>query len=190
MSAEWHYLDSKKKSQGPHTTGEILALTSKQELMVWKEGMEDWVLAHTLPEFKTNRFLNFLAPQKEPKPPAEPFRDTGVSRIGNDVQITGEMKFRGELSFDGMFKGTEIEGNNLVVGEHAEVHAQTIIVDNLTSAALVEGNAEVAQKCFLQPTAHFQGDLKTFRLAMGDGATFSGRLVISKPPNIVPVEKE
>lgn len=107
------------------------------------------------------------------------------SRIGSDIQITGTMKFRGELIFEGKFTGDSVEGSALIVGENAEIHAKTIVVDNLTSAGLVEGDAQVAQRCFLKATAHLQGSLKTFRLAMEDGATFKGGLEISKPPNVV-----
>lgn len=107
-----------------------------------------------------------------------------MSRVTRDVEITGSLKFKGELVFEGKFKGQSIEGNNLVIGENAEVRARTITVDNLTSAGLVDGDAAVAERCYLKATAHLQGGLKTFRLAMDDGATFSGGLVISKPANI------
>jgi len=106
------------------------------------------------------------------------------SELSKDIEVTGTMKFQGELIFEGKFNGDLIQGNSLVVGEHAEVHAKSIIVDNLTSAGLVEGDAKVAMRCHLKETAHLQGSLKTFRLAMDDGATFTGGLEISKPANI------
>ena len=109
---------------------------------------------------------------------------TPHSALSKDIEITGTMKFKGELIFEGKFNGELIEGSSLVVGENAEVHAKSIVVDNLTSAGLVDGNAKVAQRCHLKETAHLQGSLKTFRLAMDDGATFTGGLEISKPANI------
>ena len=111
------------------------------------------------------------------------------SRVSRDTEITGSLKFKGELLFEGRFKGSSIEGNNLIVGEHAEIHARTILLDNLTTAGLVDGVAEVHERCYLKATAHFQGSLNTFRLAMDDGATFSGGLVISKPANIAVPEE-
>src|SRR5438874_1080089 len=107
-----------------------------------------------------------------------------TSKVTKDVEITGSLKFKGQLFFEGKFRGERIEGNSLVVGEDAEVHAKSIVVDNLTSAGLVDGEANVSERCHLRATAHLQGGLKTFRLAMDDGATFSGGLVISKPANI------
>ena len=106
------------------------------------------------------------------------------SRLSKDIEITGTMKFHGELIFEGKFKGELVQGSSLVIGDGAEVRAKSIIVDNLTSAGLVEGAATVAQRCHLKESAHLQGSLKTFRLAMDDGATFAGALEISKPANI------
>ena len=110
---------------------------------------------------------------------------TNQSRLSKDIEITGTMKFHGELIFEGKFKGDLVQGSSLVIGEGAEVRAKSIIVDNLTSSGLVDGDATVSQRCHLKETAHLQGSLKTFRLAMDDGATFAGALEISKPANIV-----
>ena len=71
-----------------------------------------------------------------------------------------------------------------MIAEGAEVHAKSIVVENLTSSGLVDGEASVSQRCHLKSSAHLQGSLKTFRLAMEDGATFAGALEISKPANI------
>lgn len=106
------------------------------------------------------------------------------SHLGKDVEITGRLIFKGELVFHGKFNGQHLEGDSLVVGENAEVHAREIVVENLMSSGLVDGAARVAQRCYLKETAHLQGSLKTFRLAMDDGATFAGGLEISKPANI------
>ena len=109
---------------------------------------------------------------------------TTPSRLGKDIEITGSLKFKGELVFEGKFKGNLVEGSSLVVGEGAELHAKSIVLDNLTSSGLVDGEASVSQRCHLKETAHLQGSLKTFRLAMDDGATFAGALEISKPANV------
>ena len=110
---------------------------------------------------------------------------TTQSRLGKDIEITGTLKFKGELFFEGKFKGNLVEGSALVVGEGAELHAKSIVLDNLTSSGLVDGDATVSQRCHLKETAHLQGSLKTFRLAMDDGATFAGALEISKPANVI-----
>ncbi len=105
-----------------------------------------------------------------------------TSRVAQAVEITGTMKFKGELLFEGRFNGESIEGDDLVIGEHAEIRAATVKVINFTSAGLVEGNVEVAERAALKGTALIQGNLSTFRLAMDDGASFSGGLSVHKPP--------
>ena len=66
---------------------------------------------------------------------------TPRSELSKDIEVTGTMKFQGELIFEGKFNGDLIQGNSLVVGEHAEVHAKSIIVDNLSMATPGRGNA-------------------------------------------------
>ena len=102
------------------------------------------------------------------------------SKVAHDVEITGTMKFKGELLFEGKFFGDSIEGDDLVIGEQAEIRAATVHVKNFSSAGLVEGNVEVSERSSLKGTAHIQGNLTTVRLAMDDGATFSGGLSIVK----------
>ena len=107
-----------------------------------------------------------------------------TSVVAREVEITGTMKFKGELLFEGKFTGDAIDGDNLVIGERAEIRAAIVRVKNFTSAGLVEGNVEVSERSMLKGTAHIQGNLSTFRLAMDDGASFSGGLSISKPANL------
>ena len=114
--------------------------------------------------------------------------DTTQSRLSKDIEISGILKFKGELTFEGKFKGSLVQGSSLIIGEGAEVRAKSIVVENLTSHGLVDGEAEVSQRCHLKATAHLQGSLKTFRLAMDDGATFAGALQISKPANFAQPE--
>lgn len=107
---------------------------------------------------------------------------TPTSRVAQAVEITGTMKFKGELLFEGRFDGESIEGDDLVIGEHAQIRCAIVRVINFTSAGLVEGNVEVSERAALKGTAHIQGNLSTFRLAMDDGASFSGGLSVHKPP--------
>jgi cytoskeletal protein CcmA (bactofilin family) len=107
------------------------------------------------------------------------------SRLLSDVEIDGTIKFQGELIFDGKFKGEVIEGTALTLGESSVVEAD-IRTDHLTISGIVRGDVTVGEKCYLKPTAHLEGDLKTARLVMDDGATFIGSSQISpKPSNVV-----
>jgi len=90
------------------------------------------------------------------------------SVLAQDVEITGSLTFKGELSFDGTIKGGHISGSVLNVGEHATVEGK------VTISGAVKGNATVAQRCHLRASARLNGDLNTSRLIMEEGATFIG----------------
>ena len=107
---------------------------------------------------------------------------TPTSRVAQEVEITGTMKFKGDLLFEGKFTGDVIEGDSLMIGETAEIRAANVRVKNFHSASLVVGNVDVSEKSQLKATAHIEGNLSTVRLAMDDGASFSGGLTITKPP--------
>ena len=107
---------------------------------------------------------------------------TPTSRVAQAVEITGTMKFKGELLFEGRFDGDSIEGDDLVIGEHAQIRAATVRVINFTSAGLVEGNVEVSERAALKGTAH----LRTTLRRPSPAGTCSGcpgyGLSVHKPP--------
>jgi cytoskeletal protein CcmA (bactofilin family) len=95
------------------------------------------------------------------------------SILAQDVEITGSLNFKGELSFDGTIKGGNISGSVLNLGEHASVEGD-IAANEVTIAGMVKGNATVAHRCHLRASARLNGDLNTSRLIMEEGATFIG----------------
>lgn len=100
------------------------------------------------------------------------------SNLLGDVEVTGSISFKGELTFDGKLTGPLIEGRTLILGEHSEITAN-ITAQYLTISGVLRGDVNVSEKCQLKPTARFEGNLKTSRLVMEDGATFIGRSEIT-----------
>src|ERR1700722_12209037 len=74
------------------------------------------------------------------------------SVLAQDVEITGSLTFKGELSFDGNIKGGHIAGSVLNLGEHANVEGN-ITADEVTISGTVKGNATVSQRCHLRASA-------------------------------------
>ena len=96
--------------------------------------------------------------------------------------IGADAKFKGELSFD---KGVRIEGafdghitskGVLHVAECAKVTAN-IEASNVKVEGECKGNLVVSEKLHLLPTAKMEGDLRTNRLEINDGAIFIGNVV-------------
>jgi len=114
--------------------------------------------------------------------------NSSKSSLLSDVQIVGTITFKGELVFDGKFEGQSIQGSTLSIGSRGTVHGD-IHADYVTIDGAVEGDVTITEKCHLTATARLQGDLKTSRLVMDDGATFIGTSEIKpKPGNIVNID--
>ena len=111
------------------------------------------------------------------------------SNILSDVEITGSIKFKGELTFDGQLKNGDIVGEVLVVGPKARVHGN-IQSDTLSLHGSVTGDVLVTGKCELKGSSNLEGSLTTNRLVMDEGATMMGRAEITPdtkrlvPPSI------
>ncbi|HUN81401.1 MAG TPA: polymer-forming cytoskeletal protein [Phycisphaerae bacterium] len=100
--------------------------------------------------------------------------------------IGADAKFKGELSFD---KGVRVEGTfsghikskgTLHIAEGARVDAQSIEAANVKVEGECKGNVFVSEKLHLMATAKVEGDLRTTRLEIADGAIFSGNVVVGQ----------
>ena len=100
------------------------------------------------------------------------------SSILSDVEISGSVKFKGELSFDGQLKDGDIEGEALIAGERARIKGN-IKADALLLRGAVTGDVLVAGRCELKGSANLVGSLTTNRLVMDEGATLIGDVEIT-----------
>ncbi len=100
------------------------------------------------------------------------------SSISSDVEITGSINFKGELSFDGRLKGGDIKGHTLTVGTNAKIEGN-IEAEALALHGAVTGDVLVTEKCELKGSANLVGSLTTKRLVMDEGATLIGQAEIT-----------
>ena len=87
--------------------------------------------------------------------------------------MKGALIFTGELFFDGTLSGGSIDGEKLVIGEHADIQAN-VSATFLTVRGKITGNVEVSEKTILEQSASLHGDLATVRLVMHEGASLFG----------------
>ena len=81
-----------------------------------------------------------------------------ASSIRNDVEITGTIKFMGDLSFDGQLREGDIIGEDLVLGPNARIQGNI----NATSLILygsVTGDVMVTGRCELKGSTGLVGSL-------------------------------
>jgi len=100
------------------------------------------------------------------------------SNILSDVEITGSIKFKGELTFDGQLKNGNIVGESLIVGTKARIQGD-IQTDSLSLHGSVIGDVLISGKCDLKGSSSLEGSLTTNRLVMDEGATMMGRAEIT-----------
>jgi len=107
------------------------------------------------------------------------------SCILSDVEITGSVVFKGELSFDGQLKDGNITGEALIAGEKSRIQGN-IQADALLLRGSVTGDVLVAGKCELKGSANLVGSLTTNRLVMDEGATLIGKVEITPDAKKIP----
>jgi len=103
----------------------------------------------------------------------------GLSFIGTDVVITGNMKADGDIHVDGRIEG-DISCTALIQGEGGRI-AGGIVADQARIAGLVDGSIE-ARELFLSATARVTGDIAYQSLSIETGAQIAGRFAHRPAP--------
>jgi cytoskeletal protein CcmA (bactofilin family) len=104
---------------------------------------------------------------------------TGVSTIGEDLMISGDVTSTGELHIDGRVEG-DVRCASLVLGETSEIKGNVTAEAVMISGRLV-GSVR-GRRVILQSTAHIEGDVLHKDLAMEQGAFFEGESRRSEDP--------
>ena len=105
----------------------------------------------------------------------------GGSVIGSGVRIKGQIVSDDDLHIDGEIEGTvHVPKHQLTVGPHGRVQADITARDVVINGA-ANGKFTVAEKLELVADSKVSGEVKAQRLAIADGAYFSGRVDLGEP---------
>jgi cytoskeletal protein CcmA (bactofilin family) len=99
--------------------------------------------------------------------------------IGPDAKFKGELSFEKGVRIEGGFDGHITSKGTLHVAEGAKVTAN-IEASNVKVEGECKGNLVVSEKLHLLATAKMEGDLRTNRLEINDGAIFIGNVVVGQ----------
>jgi len=99
--------------------------------------------------------------------------------IGPDARFKGELTFDKGVCVEGQFEGQIQSKGTLHVAEGASVTA-SIQAANVKVEGACKGNLNVSEKLHLLATAKVEGDLRTNRLEIADGAIFIGNVVVGQ----------
>src|SRR5204862_1865608 len=104
--------------------------------------------------------------------------------LNSDVEIKGNLKFTGELLFEGKLEGEVNADGVLQLGENGVINgnvtAQSVIV-----RGKLNGNVNAKDKIEIKSKAELFGDIKAAKLAIEEGVTFVGRTEVN-PNKVAP----
>ncbi|MEQ1718999.1 MAG: polymer-forming cytoskeletal protein [Hyphomicrobium sp.] len=111
--------------------------------------------------------------------PARPFlavnrgqERAGVSVIGPDLIITGNLISKGEVQVDGTVQG-DIHGSHIVIGQTANISGG-IVAEEIVIRGHVSGSVR-GKRVMLQASSQVDGDIYHNALSIEQGAMFEGK---------------
>ena len=99
--------------------------------------------------------------------------------LASDASFKGDLTFEKGVRVEGSFEGKINSKGSLYIGEGAKITAD-IEANNVTIEGQCKGNLVVSEKLRLLATARVDGDLRTNRLEIADGAIFVGKVVVGQ----------
>jgi len=102
--------------------------------------------------------------------------------LNSDVEIKGNIRFSGELAFDGKLDGEIHTDGLLTLGDGAvingNINAQSVVV-----RGKVNGNINAKEKIDIKSKAELFGDIRAVKLVIEEGVTYVGKTEVN--PNKV-----
>jgi len=104
--------------------------------------------------------------------------------LTSDVEIKGNLKFSGELTFDGKLEGEIQTDGVLNLGDSAVINgnisAQSVIV-----RGKITGNIHAKKKIEIKAKTELFGDIRATKLTVEEGVTFVGKTEVN-PNKVAP----
>ena len=103
--------------------------------------------------------------------------------LNSDVEITGTLKFNGELTFDGKLNGDIASEGILNLGDNAVIKGN-LNVNSVVLRGKINGNITARDKIEIKAGTELFGDIRSAKLAIEEGVTYVGKTEVnpSKPP--------
>jgi cytoskeletal protein CcmA (bactofilin family) len=105
--------------------------------------------------------------------PDQKTNDTAISLIAPGMKVVGDCETDGTIRVEGRVEGTLKAGKSVVVGRSGEVVGDIITQDCVISGR-VSGNITAESRLELQSTCDIQGEIRSRRVQLDEGARFNG----------------
>ena len=104
--------------------------------------------------------------------------------LTSDVEIKGNLKFTGELTFDGKLEG-EIQTDGILNLGDSAVITGNLNVQSVVVRGKVNGNINAKDKIEIKSKSELFGDIRATKLVVEEGVTFVGRTEVN-PNKVAP----
>jgi len=104
--------------------------------------------------------------------------------LDSDVEIKGNLKFSGEMNFDGKLEGEIHTDGVLIVAESAVVNGN-VNANSVVVRGKINGNVVAKEKIELKSKAEMFGDIRSAKLVIEEGVTFVGKTEVN-PNKVAP----
>jgi cytoskeletal protein CcmA (bactofilin family) len=109
--------------------------------------------------------------------------------IGENISIEGNIRGEGDLVIEGSVKGSvELEKYHLIVGSKGRVEGG-IKAGDVTVSGRIVGNITALNKISLTKEANFDGEIKSKRISVEDGAYLKATIELEQEANIKALPK-
>jgi cytoskeletal protein CcmA (bactofilin family) len=112
--------------------------------------------------------------------PEQTSNDAAISLIAQGMKIVGDCETDGTIRVEGRVEGTLRAGKSVVVGRGGEVTGDIVTQDAVISGR-VNGNIVAESRLELQSTCDIQGEIRSRRVQLDEGARFNGQVHMEDP---------
>ena len=98
--------------------------------------------------------------------------------LNSDVEISGTLKFAGELTFEGKLEGDIVTEGTLLLGDSSVVHGN-ISAGSVVVRGKINGNISAKDKIEVKPKTELFGDIRSSKLVIEEGVTFVGKTEVN-----------
>jgi cytoskeletal protein CcmA (bactofilin family) len=104
--------------------------------------------------------------------------------MNSDVEVKGNLKFAGELTFDGKLDGEIQSDGTLNLGENAVIKGN-LNVNTVVLRGKINGNVIAKDKVDIKSKTELFGDVRAAKLVIEEGVTFVGKTEVN-PNKVAP----
>jgi len=123
-----------------------------------------------------------MANEQTPSKPPAPEQPTlqGTTKMGSTSFFNGTLEGHEDTVIDGRFKGTiTLPSSTLTVSRGAKVEADVRVRSLLLHGELT-GSVDAGDRVMISETARMNGDIRTAKISISNGAQFKGSIKIEK----------